>query len=118
VSVELRALAGPSIELFGPFVTSYRAQPEILMSLVPEVGLKLVAGGGLGSAYVMSIDPRDFGRAPAVGDEPVRLTMSGVVGAHFRWQRAPVAALLRTEAVGGAGWATTLNLGLGLPGAK
>jgi hypothetical protein len=111
VSLEMRALAGPELELAGRGASTYRAAPEILMSLTPDVGIKLVAGGGVGSAYVVDTDSR-----VRVDDDHVRVTASGVIGAHFRWQRAPIAALLRTEAMSGAGWTAILNLGLQVPG--
>ena len=118
MSLEFRAVAGAGSELLGPQLSSYRAQPEILMSVVPGSGVKLIAGGGLGSVYLAPIVSTDLLRYSSAHEDGVRVSMSGVFGAHFRWQRAPVAALLRTEAIGGAGWTTTLNLGLGLPGAR
>jgi hypothetical protein len=108
VTVELRAAAGHDEALLGPVETFYRAQPELLFGLRPIAHLAVFAGGGVGAAYLVP-DAGEHGTAarPTV-------TLSGVLGARFPWERVPVTAVTRAESVRGGGTAVTLSLALAL----
>jgi hypothetical protein len=131
MSFELRASFGEEIELLGPLAVQYRLQPEIMWQLTPLAGLRLLAGGGIGSSYIVEGGcsdtpgapcgpgaPREAGRTPeAQSPEHVDPAFSGALGVRFDVRRIPVTALLRTDVLNAQRWATMLHLGLELPGA-
>lgn len=113
LSLELRALAGPEVELAGKGVSSYRLAPEALVTLSPAPRVTLFAGGGIGSAYVVDTDARFH-----VVDDHVRVTASCVMGMNVVVARTPFTMALRTEGMSGAGWASSFNVGMVVPNAS
>jgi hypothetical protein len=112
ITLELRMAAGHDEALLGPLPTFYRTQPELLFGLHPFARLLLFAGGGVGAAYVVP-----GGKVQGVTEGPA-YTVSGALGARFPWQRVPVTATARAEAVGGCGMAVTFDLAFALADAR
>jgi hypothetical protein len=110
---EVRGTAGHDESLFGPFLSAYRAAPEILFNIRPEPNLEIFAGGGAGPAYVVP-DPR----APVWVAARSAIAFSGALGARFPFQGAAVYAAARAEAVDGYGAAVMLRFAIDLAGLK
>ena len=103
VELGLRTTAGADEALAGGGARLYRAQPEVLVGAHPAAHLDLIAGGGLGPAYVV--------RPPGGA---VDLTVSGTLGLRFPVEGANVLVTARAEALTRGGAAVTLHLGLSL----
>jgi hypothetical protein len=99
VKLGLRLTAGADEALASGGARLYRAQPGIAIGVRPARHLDIVAGAGVGAAYVV--------RPPRGG---VELAMSGMLGVRFPVEGANVLATARVEAVTGSGAAVSLHL--------
>jgi hypothetical protein len=117
-SLEFRGAFGDDLALLGPAAVNYRMQPEIIGHVTPTVGARLMAGGGIGTAYVVDGVCSESSGVPCDGlvqKEHVELTFSGAIGVELTVARMPVFAVLRTDAIAARSWATTVELGFEIP---